>query len=346
MNTESVDHRRGIAVAGSLIIDHYKSVDVYPEHSSLTTIREVHSTTGGLASNCAIDLARLDPELNIPVLGLVGDDEDGQYVLETLARYTGIDLSGVGRMGRTSFTDVLEDRANHTRTFFQFRGANAEFGPEHIDVDNLEADILHIGYILLLDALDAPHPTDGTQLAEVLRRCRERGIQTSIDIVTEDSDRFRTLVPPALAYTNYCIINEVEASRTTGIEATLGDDGNIDVYSLIPMLKALRAMGVEDWVCIHWRHGAIGQRADGTTEYRPALSVPRDQIRSTTGAGDAFLSGTLYAAWRGEDLGTALEAGIATAAASLTHQSASEGVIGYDDALAYYQRGPHHVNSP
>ena len=43
-----------------------------------------------------------------------------------------------------------------------------------------------------------------------------RGIETVV--VSEAGERFNKLVPPALKYTDICCINEIEASRTTGVE--------------------------------------------------------------------------------------------------------------------------------
>ena len=79
-----------------------------------------------------------------------------------------------------------------------------------------DAELLHIGYILLLDALDEADAEYGTRMARLLHDAQQHGIKTSIDVVSESGDRFRRLVPPALRYTDYCIINEVEAQESTG----------------------------------------------------------------------------------------------------------------------------------
>ena len=55
---------------------------------------------------------------------------------------------------------------------------------------------------------------------------QQRGIKTSIDVVSEASDRFTRLVPPALKYTDYCIINELEAGQSTGV-ALRDEDGQL-----------------------------------------------------------------------------------------------------------------------
>jgi len=83
----------------------------------------------------------------------VGKFAEGDYVLEKLHEHERIDTSRVKREGLTSFTAVMADTIGKQRTFYHYRGANARFCEADIDWDNLNADMLHIGYILLLDAL-------------------------------------------------------------------------------------------------------------------------------------------------------------------------------------------------
>jgi sugar/nucleoside kinase (ribokinase family) len=54
-------------------------------------------------------------------------------------------------------------------------------------------------------------------MARLLHDAQRSGILTSIDVVSEASDRFKKLVPPAMKYADFCIINEVEAQNSTGI---------------------------------------------------------------------------------------------------------------------------------
>ena len=43
-------------------------------------------------------------------------------------------------------------------------------------------------------------------------------MKTSVDVVSEDSDRYHRVVTPALQYADYCIVNEIEAGRTAGFK--------------------------------------------------------------------------------------------------------------------------------
>src|SRR6202022_1699261 len=80
------------------------------------------------------------------------------------------------------------------------------------------ARILYLGYLLLLDRLDQPEPISGTVAASVLQRAQKAGLKTILDLVSEEGDRFTQIVRPALKFCDYCVVNEFEAERTTGIE--------------------------------------------------------------------------------------------------------------------------------
>ena len=326
--------KNGMIIAGNMLVDALKDVDVYPEHSKLTTIRRVRRALGGLVCNCALDLARLDRELPITVVGAIGDDDNGRLIREMMGRYPNISFDGVKVTGQTSFTDAMCDLTNRTRTFFTFRGASGELTPADFDFNALRGDILHIGYMLLLDGLDAPDPEYGTAMARVLAAAQAAGKLTSVDLVSEESDRYVRIVPPALCYTDYCVINELEAERITGISISR-PNGYLDEAAAGRALDALRAMGVRRWAVIHSRNESVGSEREGAYEVVPSIDVPREIIAGTTGAGDAFCSGILYGAYREMGLRDAMKFATAVATSSLLEPGASDGVLTYEQTLAF-----------
>src|SRR6202012_5078250 len=104
------------------------------------------------------------------------------------------------------------------RTFFHARGANALWSGTDLDFARTRARIFHLGYLLLLDALDEPDPKFGTKASRLLAAAQAAGIKTSVDVVSEDSDRFAKIVNPALKHVDYCILNEIEAGKTAGFK--------------------------------------------------------------------------------------------------------------------------------
>ncbi len=330
-------NRHGICVAGNLIVDISHLISGFPAPGQLVTILEDKSmTVGGLACNVGLDLAMLDRELPIQILGCLGDDPEGRLILDRFSRHPNIETAGIRTCGQTSYTLVMNDASTRERTFFQFRGANAVFDGSGIAWNSVGAKIFHAGYILLMDALDDKDPEYGTRMARMLAQARSQGMLTSVDIVSEASDRFSAIVPPALKYTDYCIINEYEAGKTTGIP--LRDDaGKLQEARIPGVLQALKAMGVARWAAIHAPEGAFGLDEANAFISLPSLSLPKGFIHSTTGAGDAFCAGVLYGAHENMPLADALRLGTASAASSLSAADASSGVRPARDAMAFYR---------
>lgn len=328
-------NQNGIAVAGNMIVDVLYPILGHPKPGELTTITEgISRSTGGALCNVIVDLAKLDLDLPLTALGRVGTDSEGDYVLEKLHAHENIDTSRVLREGLTSFTAVMADTIGKQRTFYHYRGANARFCESDIDWDNLRADILHIGYILLLDALDEPDEQYGTRMARLLHMAQQRGILTSIDVVSEAGDRFGRIVPPALKYTDYCVINELEAEASTGVKLR-GENGELLKENLPEALRVLKTLGVSRWAVIHAPEGAYGMDEHGNYIETQSAPLPRAMIKGTVGAGDAFCSGVLYGAYRDLPLAEALEMGNAAAACSLTESGATEGMRAADEAMAF-----------
>ena len=302
--------RNGIAVAGSVIVDKINEIRAYPRSGELTQILHIEKAVGGCVPNVGLDLKKIRPDIPIAALGKVGSDEEGEFVLKTL-REGGVDETGivVTDGDKTSFTDVMSV-VNGQRTFFNYPGAASDFGIDDIDFDSLNARILHLGYFLLLDRVDGG---DGLR---ILRRAKELGIRTSIDLVSENSDRY-SLVLPCLPYTDYLIINETEAGKLAGMEPT---DENMEAIA-----RRLRDMGVGGMVVIHRPEYAVCLSDSGYTKVGSYV-LPDGYIKGTTGAGDAFCAGTLIGIYEGWQDTEILEFASGCAALALGRADATSGL--------------------
>ena len=328
--------KKGICCAGNMLVDITYPIETWPKQNELTHITEgIQSSTGGAVCNTITDLARLDPSMHLVASGFAGHDTEGEFMLQEMSKYPNIDLSMVRRDGRTSFTAVMSNNQTKERTFFQHAGANAYYGEEHIDWDKLDVDIFHIGYILLLPHLDEEDAQYGTKMARLLHRAQRQGMKTSIDVVSESGDRFARLVTPALKYSDYCVINELEAQQTTGI-CLRDDDGVLHIENMPAALKKLKDLGVSTWAVIHCPEVGCGMDEDGNYWEVPSLKLPKGYIKGTVGAGDAFCAGILYAAEMEMPMEQALKLGACSAAASLSEVSASDGVKTAAEVLALY----------
>lgn len=90
------------------------------------------------------------------------------------------------------------------------------------------------------------------------------------------------------------------------------------------------------WAVIHSPEGGFGLDENNAYVEVPSLKLPQGYIKGSVGAGDAFCSGVLYAAWKGLPLAQAIELGTACAACSLSQPGATEGMRSCAEAMRLY----------
>ncbi len=326
MNKKPVAARQGLLCGGNWIIDQVKLIDVYPQREQLANIRSQSQGTGGAPYNVLIDLAKLGVGFPLTAAGLVGKDALGDQILEDCRKHR-IDTRWLKQTAAapTSYTDVMTEVNGGRRTFFHMRGANALWSGAELDFAKTKARIFHLGYLLLLDELDKPDKLLGTKAAALLARAQEAGLKTSVDVVSEDGDRFNRIVTPALKHVDYCILNEIEAGKTTGFKIRQ-PDGTLDTVSLRHAAGAMLQLGVKELVVIHFPEGGFARTRKGEDHWQSSLNLPAKYIAGTAGAGDAFCAGVLLGLHEGWELKRCLEAGVCAAAASLADATCTGGM--------------------
>lgn len=273
---------RGIAVAGTALADRILTIPAYPSAGELTVIRSLQTAVGGCVPNVAVDLRILDPTLPVFAAARVGRDENGALIERTLSAH-GVHTGNLRKSeAPTDFTEVMSVPGGQ-RTFFTYSGAGGEFSADDLDFDTLPVSQLHLGYFLLLPRVDAGEGE------KILAAAKARGIRTSIDLVSEHSDRYRSVVLPVLPLVDDLIINETEAGALTGLPP--------EPAKMREAAEILRAAGAGR-VIIHFKTGAVCLSDEGFCTC-PAIDIPRERILGTTGAGDAFCAGALLAIERG-----------------------------------------------
>jgi len=341
MKKSASTSRSGLLAAGNWIIDQVKIIDVYPQRDQLANIRRQSQGTGGSPYNVSVNLSRLQAPFPLSAAGLVGNDDLGRVILEDCRRH-GIDTRHLRAtpLAPTSYTDVMTEDVGGHRTFFHHRGANALWDGADLDFKKHKARIFHLGYLLLLDALDAPDPKFGTKAARLLHAAQLAGMKTSVDVVSEDSDRFAKIVSPALKYMDYCILNEIEAGKTTGFKIREAND-RLNTVSLRHAAGALLQGGVRELVVIHFPEGSFMRTRQGEDFWQSSLKLPDKHVAGTAGAGDAFAAGVLMGLHEGWELPRCLFTGVCVAAASLSHPTCTGGVKSLPAALKLARKFGH-----
>ena len=326
--------RYGIAFAGNMLTDTVKLVSCYPEKGMLANVYSVSQAVGGCVPNTAIDLAKIDSEIRISAYGRIGNDDAGKYLLSEMRSY-GIDVSGVkvSQSSGTSFSDVMTVKSTGERTFFHYRGANSEFSPADISVSDVNAEMLHIGYILLLDEFDKADAEYGTVMARFLAEAQAAGIRTSIDVVSSSDDLYAEKVVPALKFTDNAIMNEIEGSGISHLPAR-DKSGKLIKENIRATMQTILDCGVKERVILHCPEYGFCLDRDGVFTEVPSLDLTKGDIKGTVGAGDAFCAGCLYGIYNGWDNKRILEFAAGAAACNL---SAEDSVSGMKDKNAIFE---------
>lgn len=233
---------------------------------------------GSSSAITAVRLAALGARVDFS--GIVGKDDFGQFVLSELTRY-GVGTSHIQRVDvRTGATIALT--YSHDRALVTYPGTIAIYKGDEITPALLaQYNHLHVGSFFLQEALQA-------NLPRMFQMAHEAGVTTSLDVGWDPHEQWvaNPHFLPTLSQIDYFFPNESEAN------ALIGPDDNLAAHVRGPFVTKRGGQGASLYA------------GPGRVLSVPALPV---QVVDTTGAGDAFNAGFLYA-YRvdGQTLGNAL----------------------------------------
>jgi sugar/nucleoside kinase (ribokinase family) len=319
---------RGIACAGNWIVDYVHGIERWPNVGDLVRITWQSSGVGGGAANVASDLCALGAPFPVSGIGCIGNDAAGGIVL---AHCENIGLA----TNRLTVLDGVPTGQTHVmtleganRTFFYQGGVNDAFDMSHIDLKDIAQcgyRVFYLGYLALLAQLDKVYPDGETGAAKLLRSAQQEGLLTCIDLVSEDGVRLTQVVGSALIYTDYLIINEVEAERVSNTRVR-NTDGTLNEPQLEIAAEALIQAGVSKAVVVHAPERGLWYDKHHIAIWHDAATVNAKDVVSSVGAGDAFCAGALYGIHEGWDPETTLRRSHLVAAACLNGLTATDGI--------------------
>lgn len=325
--------REGILAGGNFIIDVVKIIDAWPEPEMLAGILSESQSNGGGPYNLLKDLAAMKAGFPLEAAGLVGDDDRGAWILED-CREHGIDTGQLKTTLRapTSYTDAMTEAGSGRRTFFHMRGANALLDVDDFDFTGTRARMFYLGYLMLLDRLDAPHQGGVCAAAQVLKRAGEAGLVTALDLVSSGDVGLRKAAGECLPWTDHLVLNELEAGHILG-RSLRTEQGGPDLDGIRKAAMELVERGVRECAVIHFAEGVVARPRDGEVMGQTSLRIPTERIEGATGAGDAFAAGYLFGVHEGWTTADSVRLGICAAATCLEHPTASGGLRTVEECL-------------
>jgi len=325
--------RKGIVTAGTWCVDYNKSIADWPAEDTTNEVLAVDRQGGGSGCNMALDLKRLDPDLPVETMGVVGDDDEARFL------FAQCDAAGVARAGLLSLSggatmtvDAFNVKSSGRRTHFYHQGVAATMSPEHFDFSRSNAKLLHLGLPGAHARMDSPWRGEANGWVATLAAARRQGIATNLELMTIGRERVSALASPCLPHLDLLVVNDYEIGAVAEMETRRA--GAADPPAIRAALAKALSQGAMRLAVAHFPEGAIALTRDGAAFAVGSVAAPKAAIAGVNGAGDAFAAGLLYALHEERGIEAALRLGHACAAASMRAVSTTAGVASVAECLA------------
>jgi len=260
-----------VACIGILVADVIaKPVDDIPNKGLLSLIGGITIHSGGCAMSASIDMSKIG--LSAALLGKIGDDNFGDFLKNSLIKYN-VDINGlvIDNENQTSASVVLSDSKGE-RTFLHCIGANGTFSKDDINWDVIEnSKIVFVAGTTLMDTFNGEH------CASVLKKCKEMGKITVLDIAWDSKGRWMKDLEQCMPYIDIFLPSIEEAIELSG-KSELKEIA--DVF----FEKGVKQVAIK-----------LGSEGCYLRENKDAcgITIPtyKVEVVDTTGAGDSFCAG-------------------------------------------------------
>lgn len=247
-----------------------------PPAAQSDNVEEITLTVAGTAGATAVDCAILG--LKTRLVSSVGDDDVGEFLLSKLARY-GVDTTEVTRDPEADTSSaIIAVQPDGARPGFFMAGTADNFlvDPSRYDAA-LDAKVVHVGGAGLLPSFD------GEPTAHLLKRARELGRITTLDVIDADAETWSGL-QSCLPFVDYFVPSIEEAREMTG------RDEPSEIADLC------QAAGARNVIVTLGGDGAYVKPASGA----PFVVAAHDiRVVDTTGCGDGFTAGVIVGLAKG-----------------------------------------------
>lgn len=248
-------------------------------NTSISRTKDYHRFLGGSPTNVAVNAARLG--LKSVLVATCGQDGLGEYIVRKLNQ-NNVNTKYIKKSDFHPTSVVFVSKSTSTPDFIAYREADCQLELDQITTELLESSkIFHTTCFAL-----SKNPARETIL-ESAKKAKKLGLITSIDI--NFSERIWPNREEAkLVLAEYLSTNPL---------VKLSED---DCYRLFAEAKTedfifeyFHSMGASTICLTKGKEGVVLSDIEFGILYQNALSV--DDVKDTTGAGDAFWTGFLYA---------------------------------------------------
>jgi fructokinase len=248
-------------------------------NTSITRTKDYHRFLGGSPTNVAVNAARLG--LKSVLVATCGQDGLGDYIVRKL-NANDVITSYVRKSENEPTSIILVSKSTSTPDFIAYREADCQIDQSQIPQELLEnAKFFHTTCFAL-----SKNPARSVILANA-KKAKALGLQTSIDInfserIWPDREEAKLVLKEYLSTDPFVKLSEDDCYRLFAEAKT--EDFIFEYFHGLGASTICLTKGKDGVVLSSLEHGMFHQKA-----------MLVDDIKDTTGAGDAFWTGFLYA---------------------------------------------------
>jgi len=299
-----------VVVIADLCVDILFAGDVKPIYGQVEQfVDDYYVELGGSAAIFASQFSKLGGKVGL--LGTVGEDFFGNYLIDRIDRL-GISIEYISQTNEFKTSVGLGLAKQDDRAMLTYKGCMEGVTFKLVLDSGIlnNANHLHIVSYFLLDQLQSFWPSE-------LKSLKGAGMTVSLDTNWAPDDRWESVVN-ILHHVDVFIPNEEEALRISH-QTNVNDAGKwLSQFGGLVVVKC-------------GKNGAIVFEGDTVITYNIPELLADMKISDTTGAGDNFDGGFLFAWLRGRSIDECVNLGIRCGTSSLSKIGGITGQISEND---------------
>lgn len=248
-------------------------------NTSINRTKNYHRFLGGSPTNVAVNASRLG--LNVVLVASCGQDGLGDYIIRKL-KSTNVDTNAIKKSEFSPTSVIFISKSTETPDFIPYRQADCEIMEDQLPDEILkQAKIFHTTCFAL-----SKNPARTTILKKA-KKAKQLGLKLSIDInfsekIWPNREEAKEVLKEYLANDPLVKLSEDDCYRLFTEHKT--EDYIFDYF---------HSLGVTTICLTKGKNGVVISDLNKGLVFQNAMEI--DKIQDTTGAGDAFWTGFLFA---------------------------------------------------
>lgn len=248
-------------------------------NASINRTKDYHRFLGGSPTNVAVNASRIG--LKPLLVASCGNDGLGDYIVRKL-KSNKIDVSSIKRIEAEPTSIILVSKSTETPDFITYR--NADF---NITLNQLPDNVLEKGKIFHTTCFALSKNPARETILNRAKKAKELGLKLSIDInfsekIWPDREEAKEILKEYLSNDPLVKLSEDDCYR-------LFDEVKSEEF----IFDYFHSLGASTICLTKGKSGVVVSDVNKGIFIQKAIYI--DEVKDTTGAGDAFWTGFLYA---------------------------------------------------